>query len=238
MTTTNTKMTQRQDIEALLPWHAAGTLNRRDAERVEAAIANDAELARQYDMVREELGETIRLNETLGAPSSRAMERLMAGIEAEGQTARRTRSSFNLGAWIAGQLSLLSPRTLAWSATAAALAIVLQAGLIAGLYVEGADKSSKGFQTASYPQNEQVITRGWGPQGSYALVRFAPEATAADITKFLEANNKAELVEGPRAGGMFKVKLSADKLSKEELSRAVRHLQDDTRIIRFAAPTE
>jgi hypothetical protein len=239
MTTTSTKMTQRQDIETLLPWHAAGTLSRRDAERVEAALANDAELARQYELVREELGETIRLNETLGAPSSRAMERLMAGIEAEGQTARRTRSSFNLGAWIAGQLSHLSPRTLAWSATGAALAIVLQAGLIAGLYVEGvADKDSKRLELASYQQNEQTLTRGWGPQqGSFALVRFAPEATAADITKFLESN-KAALVEGPRAGGLFKVKVSAERLPKEEMGRVVKHMQDDTKIIRFAAPTE
>src|ERR1700730_17644110 len=108
MTTTNTKAPQRQDIEALLPWHAAGTLSRRDAERVEAALDNDNELARQYEMVREELGETIRLNETLGAPSARAMERLMAAIDADTTPVRRTRMSFNLGAWIAGQLSQLS----------------------------------------------------------------------------------------------------------------------------------
>ena len=37
---------ERQEIEALLPWHAAGTLNRRDSERVERAIAADRELAR------------------------------------------------------------------------------------------------------------------------------------------------------------------------------------------------
>src|ERR1700730_8091110 len=124
MTTTNTKAPQRQDIEALLPWHAAGTLGRRDAERVERALANDNELKRQYEMVREELGETIRLNETLGAPSARAMERLMAAIEADGATARKSRMSFNIGAWISGQLAQLSPRTLAWSATGAAFAIV------------------------------------------------------------------------------------------------------------------
>ena len=61
-----------EDVELLLPWHAAGTLSRRDAARVEQALANDNELAARYDMVREELGETIRLNETLGAPSARA----------------------------------------------------------------------------------------------------------------------------------------------------------------------
>ena len=57
-----------QEIEELLPWHAAGTLSRRDAQRVEEALARDPELARRYALVRDELGETIHLNETLGAP--------------------------------------------------------------------------------------------------------------------------------------------------------------------------
>ena len=37
MTTTN-RAPERQEIELMLPWHAAGTLNRRDAQRVENAL--------------------------------------------------------------------------------------------------------------------------------------------------------------------------------------------------------
>src|SRR3989449_8900346 len=85
------KEPERHEIEALLPWHAAGTLNRRDADRVERALAGDRELARRYDLVREELAETIHLNETLGAPSARAMEKLFAAIEAEEARAPRRR---------------------------------------------------------------------------------------------------------------------------------------------------
>ena len=65
---------EREEIENLLPWYAAGTLSRRDTARVEDALSNDAELARRFEMVREELGETIRVNESLGAPSARAMK--------------------------------------------------------------------------------------------------------------------------------------------------------------------
>ncbi|MGB8612795.1 MAG: hypothetical protein WCD60_14320 [Pseudolabrys sp.] len=36
---------ERQEIEELLPWHAAETLSRRDAQRVEEALARDPELA-------------------------------------------------------------------------------------------------------------------------------------------------------------------------------------------------
>jgi anti-sigma-K factor RskA len=74
---------ERYEIEALLPWYAAGTLSRYDADRVEQALARDPELARRYDLVRQELAETIRLNETLSVPSARAIEKLLAAIDAE-----------------------------------------------------------------------------------------------------------------------------------------------------------
>jgi hypothetical protein len=82
---------ERHEIESMLPWHAAGTLDRRDAERVQRALAEDGELAQRYELVREELAETIRLNEMLGAPSARAMEKLFAAIDAEEARAPHTR---------------------------------------------------------------------------------------------------------------------------------------------------
>ena len=85
------KELERYEIEALLPWYAAGTLSRHDADRVEQALAGDPELARRYDLVRQELAETIYLNETLGVPSARAMEKLFAAIDAEEAGAPRRR---------------------------------------------------------------------------------------------------------------------------------------------------
>jgi len=58
---------ERQEIEELLPWHAAGTLSRRDAQRVEEALAQDPELARRYALVRDELGIAILLVEQSAA---------------------------------------------------------------------------------------------------------------------------------------------------------------------------
>src|SRR6201990_1766549 len=102
------KEPQRHESEALLPWHAAGTLSRRDANRVEQALASDRELARQYDLVREELVETIHLNETLGAPSARAMERLFAATNAEDARVPRQGRWFDLGSRIFEFLSSLT----------------------------------------------------------------------------------------------------------------------------------
>ena len=71
------------------------TLSRREADLIERKLAGDSELARRYDLVRQELAETIQLNETLGAPSGRAMEKLFAEIDAEeaGAPRRRRRAS-------------------------------------------------------------------------------------------------------------------------------------------------
>ena len=149
------KAAEREEIEALLPWHAAGTLSRREADMVERALATDAGLAAQYETIREDLAETIVANESLGAPSARAMQRLMADIEADVSTARRVRSSFNLGEWLSDRLSSFSPRTLAWSGTAAALAIVLQAGLLAGMFVS--ERQGGSYETASRPESYRSV---------------------------------------------------------------------------------
>src|SRR5688572_16659074 len=157
------------DIETLLPWHAAGTLSPRDARRVEDALARNPELAKRYALVREELGEAIRSNESLGAPSTRAMDALFKKIDAE--PARRPRVSLNLAQRASEFFASLSPRTLAWSATGAAIAILLQAGLLAGL-VLNKETAPGGYQTASAPGTAAV-------EGTFVMARFASQTTAA-----------------------------------------------------------
>src|SRR6266403_2785236 len=130
MNTTSEKANDHEEIESLLPWHAAGTLSRRDAERVERALASDQELVRRFNLVREELAETIHLNESLGAPSARAMEKLFAAIDAEEARAPRRQRAFDLGSRISEFLSNLTPRTLTWAATAAVVAILVQATVV------------------------------------------------------------------------------------------------------------
>jgi anti-sigma-K factor RskA len=71
------------EIEMLLPWYAAGALNARDARGVERALERDSRLAEQYAAVEEEYAAIIDLNESLGAPSARAMEKLFASIDQE-----------------------------------------------------------------------------------------------------------------------------------------------------------
>jgi hypothetical protein len=225
MTTLNKEAPERQDLEALLPWHAAGTLARRDCERVERALSSDRDLSLQYDLVREELNETIHLNEMLGAPSSRCMEKLFAAIDAEGARAP-VRRSFDLGGRISEFLSGFAPRTLAWSASAAAIAIVAQAAVLTTVVIK--EQAGPGQELASY--------RGIGDD-TLADVRFAPQATVGEITKFLDAHN-AVMVGGPKRGNFYSIRLDAPGLSKVELAKLVQRMQSESKIVEFIATKE
>ena len=153
MMATSKKILEQEpsEIEMLLPWHAAGTLNARDARRVDEALGRDPGLAKQYAAIQEEYAETIHLNESLGAPSARAMQKLFAAIDAE--PARKPSMSLNISARIAGFFAKLSPRTLAWSASLGALVLLLQAGVIGAVLMT---KQNASFQTASLSPMRQA----------------------------------------------------------------------------------
>jgi hypothetical protein len=215
------------EIEMLLPWHAAGTLNARDARRVEEALARDPELTRQYAVIREEYAETISLNETLGAPSVRAMQKLFAAIDAE--PARQPSILFNLSSSFSGFFASLSPRTLAWSASLGALALVLQAGVIGAVLTK-----SQGPGLASINMDEPPsLTRDLGgnvARPPQAFVRFAPEARMADINTLLDSY-RASIVNA--TGGMFRLQFGDKAMSKDETAGLINKLQGE-KIVSFA----
>jgi anti-sigma factor RsiW len=219
------KQSEPSEIELLLPWYAAGTLDARESQQVEAALANDPELAARYEWVRAELAQETLVGEAAGEPSGRDVKALFAKIDA--LPVQRSRASIDLGARVAEFLAALSPRTLAWSAMAAALAIVLQAGFLAGIMLK--EKSPGSYETASAPANVSG-------EGSYVLLRFQPQATAADVANFLETN-KLSIVGGPSAGGLYRVRVAPTKLAKADLTRIVNSLQDN-KVVGFIAVTE
>src|SRR6478609_2090533 len=200
------------EIELLLPFHAAGTLNARDTRRVDEALANDPDLARQYAVIREEFAETIHLNESLGAPSVRAMQKLFAAID--GEPVRKPSLSTNISAWISEFFTRLSPRTLAWSASLGAVLLLLQAGVIGAVLMKNQTAS---FQTASLSMNDPSapITRdlrGAAP----------PRARFADITALLD-NYQASIVDGAK-GGMFQLQFGNRAMNKDEVAGLIARL--------------
>jgi hypothetical protein len=233
MMATNKKILQQEpaDIEALLPWHAAGTLSARDTRRVEDALARDPALAKQYAAIQEEYAETIALNESLGAPSARAMQKLFAAIDAE--PARRPSGSLKFSTRIAEFFASLSPRTLAFSAALGALALLLQAGVIGAIL---ATQQGGTFETTSLSGPKATIPRTLGQETApRAFVRFAPDVRVSDITAFLDAN-QAVIIDST-SGGLFRLQFGDKPMSRQEIAGLMARLQNE-KIISLAAPAQ
>jgi hypothetical protein len=214
------------DIEGLLPWYATGRLNAADRARVDKALLADPELARHLALIREEMGEVVLLNARLAGPSGRALDSIMAGVAAEPRQApvlKRARQG--LLDWLGGALQGFSPRTLALATCAAIAVLGLQTAMLGGLI--GGREGTTRYDTASSPSQGAA-------SGSFVMVAFAPTATAAEITAFLKRFD-ASIVEGPRASGLFRLKVSGQSLSVAQLDAVLAEMAKEKAIISMAA---
>jgi hypothetical protein len=112
---------------------------------------------------------------------------------------------------------------------AAALIALIEAGLLAITFFGAAQKGST-YQTAS-------VSRKTAEQdGAFLLIAFAPEATAAQILRFLDAH-KASIVDGPAAGGIFRIQVRDKALTAKDLGAIAASMRNESTIVRFVAPT-
>ncbi len=236
MTDRDTLPDDQDEIDLLLPWYATDRLSPEERERVRRAL--DAEPAREtrLALAREEQGETIAVAEALPRPSGRARDDLFARIEAiEGARNRAKPASAQPGGVAAGPAGLaarllawietLGPRPIALAGFAAALLVVVQTGWIAGTLV--APTGGGTYTTASHDEARD---------GSFALVAFAPGATAAQITALL-AEREMTIADGPRAGGLYRVRLSAKALGPQERDGLIALLRARPDVVGFVAPS-
>ncbi|HUZ91338.1 MAG TPA: hypothetical protein VMU78_05480 [Methylocella sp.] len=214
-------------VESLLPWYASGKLAPEDIFRVERALAQMPELRRRYDLILEEREAAVAMNESLGAPSPQALEKLLARID--GMAAAPKSKSFDVGRWLAERFSNWQPRSLAFAGTAVAFLAMIEAGLLATLYF-GSAKDGATYQTAS------ASKPATGQVGTFVLIAFVPDATAAQILHFLDAH-KASIVEGPIAGGIFRVQVCKKALTTKDRDAIVASMRNESTIVRFVAPT-
>jgi hypothetical protein len=216
---------KRAKLEELLPFYANGRISTADKARIEQALATDAELALRLEIIREDMAETTLLNEGLGAPSPRALDRLMAGIEAEPRQAPLMgRARGGIVAWFGQWLAAQPPRRLAYAGAAALAIMVVQGAALTGLAVRG---GSGGFETASAPRQSSE---------RYVLLSFAPEAKASDIAAFFR-RYEASVVDGPRANGFFKIRVGDAKLSTTQVDAIAARMRAEAGIVSVVAPS-
>lgn len=217
---------KRSEIELLLPFYANGRISAADKARVEAALAADPELALRLDIVRDDMAETTLLNESLGAPSPRALDRLMAGIDAEPRSlgALGLLSSAKAGfmSRLGSLLAAQPPRRLAYAGAAACALIAIQGVALTSIAL----RENTGFETASAPSQSSE---------RYVLLSFATDARAGDIASFFKRFD-ASVVDGPRANGYFKVRVGDASLTQAQVDAIAARMKSEVAIVRFVAP--
>jgi RNA polymerase sigma-70 factor (ECF subfamily) len=189
------------EIDEMLPWLAAGTLGEGRA-KVEAALAERRELRASLADIEEDRGETIALNEALGAPSPEVWTEILKGVAA---APRKIPLGQRLSAWFGFGAETRSPR-FALAALAAGLVVAAQAATIVTLL-------------RPVPQKPAFTS----PDRAEARVSFAPEAKMAEISALLEAQG-ARIVGGPSPAGLYELQLGARPLSKAEIAAQVKAL--------------
>ena len=71
--------------------------------------------------------------------------------------------------------------------------------------------------------------------GAYVLIRFNPQASVDDISKFL-AEHKASIAGGPAAGsGLFRLKVAEKPVGQAELGAIVKRMQGNP-VVGFTVP--
>jgi hypothetical protein len=170
-------------------------------------------------VIREEYAETIHLNESLGAPSARAMQKLFAAID--GEPVRKPSLTSRISSGIAQFFAGLSPRTLAYASGVAAVALLLQAGVNGALI-----KGPASYQTASLSMNEPApLTRELGAgTPPRALVRFAADARMSDISALLDTY-QATIIGG--ANGLFRLQFGSKAMGKDDVVGLMNRLRGE-----------
>ena len=190
------ELSERDEIEALLPWYVTGRLDARERARVDRYVREHPEVQAHLGAgPRGERRDDRLQSKRFPRQALRALDRLRASIAA----APRRQS---LGAafgdlanrfsdWIAG----LAPPQLALAAAVAALLVMLQAAAIGALVLERAGAPT--YQTAG---GEQTTGESFA-----LLVGFADTATIGDIAALLKRLD-AVVIDGPRAG-LYRLRL-------------------------------
>ena len=208
------KLSERDEIEALLPWYVSGRLDAKSRARVERYMEAHPEVKAHLALAREEADATIASNEAIAAPGRHALDRLRASIAAAPRrkpaAGLLTQISDRLADWLAG----FAPPQLAFAGAAAALLVLLQAAVIGSLLMERVPAPT--YQTAGGGEEK-------ASEGLELLVGFEATATAQEITEFLK-NLDAVVTDGPKAG-LYRLRFPGATLSDEDREQAIEALK-------------
>jgi anti-sigma factor RsiW len=220
MTNENEILSEADEIAALLPWYVTGKISDADKARVDAYAEAHPDVLRHIEIARDEADVIFADNQTIHAPRA-ALDRLQDSLKHSPRAKLHGMKASvvdRFGNW----LSNLAPRQLAYAGLAAALALAVQMASIGSLL-----QNQPGYGVASGPASELT-------KGTLALVAFQPAAPASTLSAFLAENNFV-IVQGPLAGGMYKLHVSDRVLSEVDRDAALAKLKGRADLIAFAS---
>jgi hypothetical protein len=139
-------------------------------------------------------------------------------VPLSGTRARKTPAAFDLGNRIAKLESSFGRGAVVWLIGAAVVGIIAQAAVTSVRIAQ----QHAGYQTASAPT-----------EGAIVAVRFVPQASMADVTKFLAAYG-ASLAGGPRLGNLYQLRIADATLPPAELAEIAGRMSQE-KVVEFAA---
>ena len=209
---------EREEIEKLLPWYVTRRLGRADVGKVEDYLRQHPEMLTQLDLIRTEREATVRANAAIGRPPAAMPEQRLASLVA----ARPRRAAASWRPPLGRFMSMPTVRRLQWAALVALAAA--QAALIAGLLVFGDGAT---YRVAAGPPPGDRLS---------ALVAFADEAKAAAIARLLTEFD-ANIVDGPKPGGVYKIKVRSGDSSRAAQQALLVRLAERRDVIRIVLPS-
>jgi len=115
----------------------------------------------------------------------------------------------------------IRPDILGWLVAAVVLGVIAQATV----KLAPVSKRTETYRIASTQA-----------EGGVVIVRFAPQTSIADITRFLHSYD-ATIVAGPQMGDLYRLRLNDTTLAQEERSKIVGQMKQD-QVVTLAAPAE
>ena len=218
-------LSEADEIAALLPWYVSGKISAADRARVDAYAKLHPEVLDHIALARDEADVVFSDNSAIHVPRD-ALQRLQQSVSSSPTALLHGMKASlidRIGVW----LSELTPRQLAYAGTAAALAIAVQAASIGSLL--SSHSPSTGYETASGPGSALG-------KGTFALVAFQPAAPQSTLTAFLAGNNFV-IVDGPKTGGIYRVRVSDTALSDADRDAAIAKLKARGDLVSFVSAT-
>lgn len=223
MTEETDVLSEADQISALLPWYVTGKISAADRAKVDAFAVRHPEVRRHLALAQDEADVTFAVNQEIGPPKA-ALDKLKASLAASPSVRLKAAQASlldRLGTWLGG----FSPRQLAYAGVAAALAIAVQATSIGSLMLDRAGTGH--YRTAAGSRTDLG-------SGTFAMVAFQPAAPAGTLSAFL-SENKFLITDGPKAGGMFVVRVSEQVLSADAAAAALAKLKARSDLVSFAS---